>query len=373
MRWWINTDHGLMSVDNSSTKGIDVSSLLPDNIWMVQWIDGKGEIELQDEAGNNLNGLRETFTYLTPWCPFFPQFMHLLPGLTLAQAQKIQTDLIQELYDSKRQLPLHHAVAAGDYTWPADDGAVANMSTKTMPSVLAGLGPGSSGGNDLISQINTIINLINANIVTHANTLVTQVNAQEAAIITRVNSGVVEPVNAGVVASGNSLIVDHNDKVVAINNLAGAANVLVSFLNDTVLGDIAVDANTVNNKLQTSAGNAAPGLSGGIAHTAVAFGGATTLVLAFAALSALAALTPISNTFVPVDNISTPLSSKVGWTPIESATPVDLTLAEISAIMSGIASRREDLLTVKTSKSNAIMALTDIDDVIDYDVTAGWP
>ena len=45
---------------------------------------------------------------------------------------------------------------------------------------------------------------------------------------------------------------------------------------------------------------------------------------------------------------------------------------EQAAILSGIAARANDLNVKKNAKIAAITALTDIDDVIDYDVTAGW-
>src|SRR6266576_3238635 len=109
MRWWIHTDPPkIMSVDNASITGMDFSSLLatqPD-IWMVQWQDDKGEIERQDVAADaNLNGLRETFIDVTPYAPFFQQFLSRMKAkaLLLPQAQKIDVDLIRQIFDSKRQ------------------------------------------------------------------------------------------------------------------------------------------------------------------------------------------------------------------------------------------------------------------------------
>src|SRR5262245_66685290 len=108
-------------------------SALPSDVWMIQWTEGKGEIERQTAGGKNLNGLREEFHDITPYAPLFQQFMHLLPGLTLGQAKKVQCDLIQSLYDLKRQAPLPRVVSAGAFTWPADDGAIASMSCAVIP------------------------------------------------------------------------------------------------------------------------------------------------------------------------------------------------------------------------------------------------
>jgi hypothetical protein len=137
MRWWLNTDNKAFSYENALVLAQMDFSSLPTDIWMVQWIDGKGEIEYQDAEGNNLNGLRENFIDLTPWIPFFQQFMTFLPGITLEQAQKIQIELIAELYENKRQLPFHFAVTAGDFSWEATDAALTAMSAATIPALLA--------------------------------------------------------------------------------------------------------------------------------------------------------------------------------------------------------------------------------------------
>ena len=98
MRWWLNTDHGRFSVDNAVVSGLDFSDL-PVDIWMVQWTDGKGEIERQVDADTNDNGLRETFIDIIPYAPYFQQFLQLCPRLTLTQAKKVD-----ELLHSKTRL-----------------------------------------------------------------------------------------------------------------------------------------------------------------------------------------------------------------------------------------------------------------------------
>ena len=98
MRWWLQTDTKLFSVDNAVAKGLDYSALPPD-VWMVHWTDGRGEIEHQAADGSNLNGLRETFIDVIPYCSYFQQFMRMLPGLTLPQAQKVQKELVVEVFE----------------------------------------------------------------------------------------------------------------------------------------------------------------------------------------------------------------------------------------------------------------------------------
>ena len=120
MRWWLNTDNKAFSVDNSLVLGaMDFSSLPPnpngsgEPLWMAHWTEGKGELEYQTPDGQNLNGLRAGFYDVTPYVGLFQQFMSNLPGIELAQAQKIQTDLIKQLFASKRQMPYYYPVAAG--------------------------------------------------------------------------------------------------------------------------------------------------------------------------------------------------------------------------------------------------------------------
>jgi hypothetical protein len=54
--------------------------------------------------------------------------MRLLPGLTLPQARKIQIELIEAIYDHRRELPIE--VDGRD--WPADDGSVGVMAARLL-------------------------------------------------------------------------------------------------------------------------------------------------------------------------------------------------------------------------------------------------
>ena len=187
MRWWLNTDPPqIFSVDNSAVRGMDFSALDPD-VWMVQWTDGRGEIERQDANGNNLNGLRETFIDVIPYCPLFQQFLTLLKakGLLLPQAKKVQIELVVEVFNSKRQAPFHYPVAAGDYWWDATDETLTS-------STAAGLQTATATLNALIDKVNELVSAINANVVAG--------------------------VNARVVAPGNSVIVQANSAYAVIVN-----------------------------------------------------------------------------------------------------------------------------------------------------------
>src|SRR5262245_62184599 len=106
---------------------MDFSMLEPD-VWMVHWQEGRGEIELQDvDTDENLNGLRENFYDITPYVPLFTQFMqrmHDVNDISLNEAKKIQVDLINQLFEAKRQLPINYQIVSGEYWW---DGSLADV------------------------------------------------------------------------------------------------------------------------------------------------------------------------------------------------------------------------------------------------------
>jgi hypothetical protein len=301
MRWWLNTDHKTFSFENAIVLGLMDFSSLPANVWMVQWTDGRGEIEYQDDEGNNLNGIRDNFTDIVPYVPFFQQFMNYLAGLTLAQAKKIQSELVTLLFETKSQSPYNHTIAAGNFNWETTDAAVAAMSIAMFPALLSGTN-------------------------TSLNSLVTQINAQFTSIASQINTGTV---NQG-------------------DNLATFLNSMIGYWGDGL--------NTINNKLHTvllasTDYVAAPGLNPQLDHTTVDF-------------------VPVTTTALTADN---PGVASIQWIPLGQGTAVTMSVTEMSEIMSGIHNRRLSLTTTKFNKIEAINALTEISDVIAYDVTTGWP
>jgi hypothetical protein len=360
VRWWLNTEHQVFSVDNASAVGMDYSAL-PANLWMVQWHEGKGEIEYQTDDGGNENGLRESFIDIVPYAPYFQQFLRLMKAknLLLNQAKKVQIDLLRQIFESKRQMPYHYPVAAGDYWWDATDETLFSSVAAQLQMAIAS------------------INSIGAKI----NSLVSSINAIDASICQQVNSTVVGGINSNVVAPGDALTAAHNDFLTKVTN--GIYQPLYYFVEhfNSVLGThIDYDnlpLNTINNRLQRRSDFPMDG--GGVG----------------AGLPGLAATLPTySNTvagpgasygpdFVPVSQISygggvvwTPItdvpSANAQWIPFGGTVPVNVTPPEQSAIMQGIAARTNDLNVKKNTKIGEVNALTVVDDVIDYDVTTGW-
>jgi hypothetical protein len=270
----------MFSVDNASVAGVMDFSSLPANLWMIHWIDGKGEIEYQTAAGDNLNGLREEFFDVIPYASFFQQFLSHLPDLTLAQAKKVQVDLIATIYGTKRQAPYSYL----SHMWDATDGVTAAMALQMLPKLFNSIGFVDTFTNDLTNQLNADLNVLNYQILT------TNANSLSVTLQRRAISVPTDPFNP------------------------------------------------------TNFDCASPGLSGNL---------------------------PLMS-FISYP-VGYALSATVPWTPLDQATPINLTMGQMSSLMTGIAGRQQNLNGVRTSKTNAVNAMTKITDVIAYNVTTGWP
>ena len=287
MRWWLQTDTKLFSVDNAVAKGLDYSALPPD-VWMVHWTDGRGEIEHQAADGSNLNGLRETFIDVIPYCSYFQQFMRMLPGLTLPQAQKVQKELVVEVFDSKRQAPFHYPVAAGDYWWDATDETLTSSTAAGLQTATATLNALIDKVNELVSAINAnVVAGVNARVVAPGNSVIVQANSAYAVIVNGTNTSL-----AGIVSGINgilsSLAAEINGGFAGIaseigSNIVGTGNSTIAHINNTMLG-VAIGpgdpTNTINNKLRDynpgGAERVIPGLTADIAHNGFSFYGVST-------------------------------------------------------------------------------------------------
>jgi hypothetical protein len=302
-----------MGVDNAAVIGMDYSGL-PANVYIVEWKEDHGEIEYNDREP----GLRENFIDIIPYAPYFQDFLSKLASPTLAQAKKMQIDIISLIYVSKRQLPFHYVVSAGSYDWDATDGETAAMSLQVIPKFYDVLG-----------------------------SLISQINANDQNIISQAN---------GMRSGVNSLIT-----IVNLNHTAGDDS--VAHINNVVLGawSFGGSDNTINQKLRTgSDGFAAPGLSTDIGHITVSYSNYT---------GSIAALTNPTAVALPSGWTS---GTGITWTPIGEEDPVDLSVLEMMGILSGIAARQQDALAVKTQKISEVNALATVAEVIAYDVTDGW-
>ena len=401
MRWWLTTDDPkIFSVGNAAVKGMDFSALDP-LVWMVQWHPGenKGEIEYQTEDGQNENGLREEFFDVTPFAPFFDQFLELLSGLTLPQAKKVKIDLVNVIFDSKRQLPYHYPVTAGDYWWDASDETMGASTNAALQNTIAKL-------NEVIARVNGLAASVNATVVGGVNSAV--VNGVNTAVVGGVNSTVVGGVNTVVVAHLNTvasvvqlnaerlntLVGNINSQIVSPTNTAlgehnsytvAPANAMREHINNIVLGsyDNATGApNNINNRLYRWQPPEQPlsGLGANIAHIPGAFSNISTFCSglgdSFSGVGATGGINGIGGiggiNAIDWPTIANVPTSNQQWIPIGATAPVNVTPAEQAAIMSGIAARTNDLNLKRNTKIGEINTLTTVQAVIDYDVTTGW-
>jgi hypothetical protein len=347
-----------MSVDNASVAGMDFSELVIDNpdLYFVQWIEGKGELERQEiidgsgDGDNNLNGLRETFIDILPYCPIFQQFLTRMKekALLLPQAKKVQVELIGEVFNAKRQAPFHYPVAAGDYWWDATD---ATLFSSLVPAT-----------QNAIAKVNEVIG---------------KLNSAFPSITNQINTGAVNPgdiltaqVNANVVNQGN---VVRNELTSVIQT---AIAVLVNEINGSIINYINSNASTLSGACFSS-----PIIEDGGTATAVAKPGLGAALLQAPALGTSAGAP--SNSFLstnadfltatnPWPNTSNVVQSNTSWIPVGGTAPVTVTPTEAAGIMQGIAARTNDLNVKKNTKIGQVNALTTVDAVIAYDVTTGW-
>ena len=366
MRWWLNTDHKTFSVDNAGVRGVDTSALSPD-IWMVQWSEGKGEIERQTADGDNENGLREQFYDITPYVPFFKQFLTLMQAkaLLLTQAKKIQIDLINQLFESKRQLPFHYPVASGDYWWDATDSSMTSAVVPSLQNTTAKV-------NEIINKVNEIVVALNSrmpaiiatgdSVIVQSNSNVNMTNAAVAEVIANVNAYVVGYINSYIVNPHNQL---YGEVIGHFSNLQGTSQYVITDV--TYSGGDPPGVNKSGVTLYYASPGAAGNLSTacGIPVSLGGIGGNSYPLAGISGDFATWGAIPGIGNYVASTNAS--------WIPIGMSTPVPVTPAEAGAIMQGIAARTNELAIVKKTKIAEVNALTNVPAVINYDVLAGWP
>ena len=253
--------------------------------------------------------------------------------------------------------------------------------------------------NALIDKVNGLAAAVNANIVAGVNarvvapgnSVIVQANAAYAVIVNGANtsfSGIVSGIN-GILASLKAEIDGDLAGIASeiASNIVGTGNSTITHINDTLLGTAispSSPVNTINNRLTDyGPGDPTPnlqGLLGDLAHVPYTFAGVSTYgvsAYSLTGISGIVGTTTITANFTDIAAINwtdqghVPVAT-ANWIPIGSTSPVPVTPAEQAAILSGIAARAADLNVKKNVKLGEVIALTEIQDVIDYDVTDGW-
>jgi hypothetical protein len=421
---WMHIDGDALELDTSE---------LPPNVIRVKWNGSEGFIDYSNLIlSQRITDASPYQVYLDRWTT---AKLTATPSPILQEAQAIKIGLVNMLYDIKRQADYAYAVAAdASAVWEANDGAMANMAVAVIPGILNSIiqlaGETGGGTGSLVDQLNANYNTwhsqLNANYSTwysqlNANysTWDSQLNANYSTWSSQINAAYgtwkgqidnlanevnarIGSFNANIEAAGDALANGINANIVDQGNgtVSEVNSRIVTHLNTAVLGYSGDTINTLSNKLQSTDINApagpplyaaAPGLGGNLAtltsldvsfsyigYECTDVGGVTYPVISSASISSLTISTlSVSSLSVPALSVSVPPLSSLGlsisWTPVGEADPVTLSAAEVAGIMSGVANRRTSLLQTKQNKTTAINALTNIEDVIAYDATAGWP
>lgn len=313
-----------MVIDNQVVQLTDTTGL-PNLVSIVEYRHGKGEIERYYNGAR----MRENFVDVTPFVPLFRQYMTLLPDITVAQAKTVQCNLMDVLFDSKRQMPFAQTVAAvggTSRTFSAVDEAIIAMTVTFVPLLGKIV---TAYADSLFAQANNRLTSIVSQANTQLTSIVSQANTQLTSILNQLNNNIIgirlyDYGWEGEIGEPESI---WHPGTQTINNLL-QHNVVIAY----------------------HGGEAFPGLNSDLPHVTYA-------TLAFTALT-FTALTP-NVTAIPI-------------TPTDSATPLNLSVLETITLLNGIATRRQNLHTIRVNKQSAVNALTTLPDVINYDVTAGW-
>jgi hypothetical protein len=146
MKFWLQIP-GTMAIDNCLISGLTFPGLPPD-IYMVNWdgVTNKGELEYK-----NAMPIRTPFLDPSPYLPYVNAWIikgqTQTPPINLPQAKTIKQDVVETLFNYKRQLPI--AVVTIGWTFAATDEDTTSMnrylssvSTLSVNNVVAQLKEG---------------------------------------------------------------------------------------------------------------------------------------------------------------------------------------------------------------------------------------
>ena len=140
MRFLIVPAQQMVCIDNAFATPIESS--LPSNIALVLWDNGKGFIERNDAAA-----IRENFSNPAPYKSYIDAAITIFadadPPISLTHAKSIKSDLVNDLFNAKRQAPITIDFGGGEtHTWDATDAAVAAMTAALTPWICASINAG---------------------------------------------------------------------------------------------------------------------------------------------------------------------------------------------------------------------------------------
>lgn len=346
-QWWICPPDGQVVIDDASISGIDCSPI-PSDVYLVFWHGDGGEIM---RTQSSVMPVRSKFVDPTPYIPIFNRWISAAqyesPPITLSQTKGIKIDLVNSLYNMKRQLPI--STPSGTYN--ATDTAMLTMvGSLTTTALLNAINLVITDFNNRIAAFNSALASYDAAIrgdVTAFNSAITAYDVQVKNGIATFNG---QPFNTDIVndlsnyaAQVVSLIVTQANSAIATLNIA-----YVDAINAAIESTIPLTGgDTWNAKMphQTLPTEGAPG---------------------FPAYPQLALLGYPSGPYPQLAYPPAPYPSLLPMVAVSVAG--DPTGQAVNAI----SARTTNLNSIQVTKINQIMALTTIDQVAAYDVTSGW-
>ena len=310
MRWWMTFDPPyLMSVDNSSVMGMDYSEILADDPDLWMVHWQEGKGEIEHQTVDKKNENGLRESFYDV-TPYVGYFQQFLERM---QAKDLTLDQARKVQIDLIKM-LYEAKRQAPYHHPI---AAGDYWWDATDGVLSGSTAGIQNKlNEVVSALNTVISTVNN--------------------------------HAGV---GNALTGSIN------NNIVTGSHDEIDYLNNSILGiyQTFTDTNTINDSLRRGLPADQFGLIADILPS-------PKYVVdvnpgSFNSIS----LSPITGT------------GGANWIPLGQTAPVAVTSAEQSAILAGIAARRDQLYLIEMQKIGEVLALTTIPGVISYDVLADWP
>jgi hypothetical protein len=336
-QWWICPADGQVVVDDASISDLDVSTTppLPTNVHLVFWHGTHGEILYKQSSTASV---RQKFLDVTPYVPVFNRWLtaaqNETPPITLAQAKAIKIDLVDSLYNMKRQATIMYI----SNPWDADDDSVAAMSLTI--SAMSG-------------------STADATAITAAN-----VSARVDALTESIN-GVISNFNAALTDAFQDFAstVVNNMKVPANSNFNYISGGFVDAINAGLVVGTAGTPPTFPSGDPPSGGD--PGTPGTPS---------TWDALDHPSLNTMS--DPVFSTpsmgSVSAGTGGSPGTTMVQWYITGSVIPTTLTLAQFCGLQQAIKDRRTGLHNQMQGHKNNINAQTTIAGVIAYNILAAW-
>lgn len=250
-------------------------------------------------------------------------------GISLAQAKQIKSNLVNTIYDYKRQEP---------FTFTLSASFTANMSRSSVNLTKVS----STAG------VNVGMTLTGTNIP--AGTTVTAI------------SGSTITMSAGPTATANNVSVT---ATAPSNTTVDATDESVAAMNQAFCGQV---SSLENNLVEVNAfTNAVAPNWNDLSHTSISY--ATT------GGSVLTATLISPGSSAPTFNASATsfTSPTISWLPSGQTAPITMSFEQFYTLLQGLAARHLTLAVAKQTALNAIAACGTIAAVISFDVTAGWP